>query len=75
MTEDEARELCRRLSAEHPDRHTHQWVATRSGEEWAVAKIGVPPADEAMGTEVRADERPPTPDDPRPPLPPWVGPA
>jgi hypothetical protein len=38
--------------------------------EWRVAKIGLAPADEEIsGTEVRADERPPTPDDPRPPGP------
>jgi hypothetical protein len=75
MTEAEARALCKRLAAEHPDRRTHQWVATRRGDEWAVAKIDVPPVEDAPRTEVRADERPPTPDDPRKPLPPWVGPA
>jgi hypothetical protein len=31
-----------------------------------VAKIGLaPPDEEVTGTEIRADEKPPTPDDPR----------
>lgn len=65
MTEAEARELCARLAAEHPDRLTHQWIATQRDGEWGVAKIGVPPANPDSTAEVRADERPPTPDDPR----------
>ena len=64
MTEAEARALCKRLAAEHPDRHTHQWIATRRDDEWAVAKIGVPPVEDDPKREVRADERPPTPDAP-----------
>jgi hypothetical protein len=64
MTEAEARAYCDRLAAEHPDRHTHTWVATRRGEEWVVAKIGVPPPAKTT-PETRADERPPTPEDPQ----------
>jgi hypothetical protein len=67
MTEQEARDLCARLSAEHPDRDTHQWLAVQRDGEWRVAKIGLPPADEHTVAEVRSDERPATPDDPRPP--------
>jgi len=34
--------------------------------DWRVAKIGLaPPDEEVTGTEIRADERPPTSDDPR----------
>lgn len=65
MTEREARDLCARHTAEHPDRATHQWIPTQRDGEWNVAKIGVPPANVDGTAEIRADERPPTPDDPR----------
>jgi hypothetical protein len=65
MTEQKAREQCAQLAAEHPDRHTHRWVPTQRGEEWVVAKIGLPPPSEDFSPEVRADERPSTPDDVR----------
>ena len=36
--------------------------------DWQVVKIGLPPAgEEVTGTETRADEKPPTPGDPRSP--------
>ena len=35
--------------------------------EWAVAKVALPPAGSETVGEVRADERPSTPDDPRTP--------
>ena len=68
MTRAEAEAECERLRTESPERHTHRWVPTKDGEGgWQVAKIGLPPADEEVtGTETRADEKPPTPDDPRP---------
>lgn len=65
MTEREARNLCARLADEHPDRLTHQWIPSQRDGEWQVAKISVPPANPDRTAEVRADERPPTPDDPR----------
>jgi hypothetical protein len=67
VTEAEAQAECARLSAESPQRHTHRWVPREDGEGgWQVVKIGLPPADdEVTGTEVRADEKPPTGDDPR----------
>jgi hypothetical protein len=64
MNEAEAKEVCARLAAEHPDRHTNRWVATKRDGEWVVAKIGLPPAPEELTAERRADERPPTPDAP-----------
>jgi hypothetical protein len=64
VTEQEARDACAQLSAEHPDRETHRWVPTQRGEEWVVAKIGLPPAADSSSAEIRADERPPTPDAP-----------
>jgi hypothetical protein len=57
-------DLCVRNSAEHPDRETHRWVADRRGDDWVVVKIGLPPAVDPTSTEIRADERPPTPDPP-----------
>jgi len=65
MNEIEAKEECARLGAEHPDRHTHHWVPTKRGDGWAVAKIGLPPPPNDTTAEVRADEKPPTPDDVR----------
>jgi hypothetical protein len=64
MNEVEAKEACTRLAAEHPERHTHRWVPTKRGDEWMVAKIGLPPPGNTTA-ELRADERPPTPDDVR----------
>jgi hypothetical protein len=68
MTKAEAEAECERLRTESPERHTHRWVPVQATSgDWQVAKIDLPPADEEAGTEIRADERPPTPDDPRPP--------
>jgi hypothetical protein len=68
MTHAEAEAECQRLSTESPERHTHRWVPVEDADGgWQVAKIGLAPADEEVtGTETRADEKPPTPDDPRP---------
>ena len=73
MTEQEAKERCRQLSEEHPDRFTHQWVPTRRGSEWTVAKIGVPPASVDATPEIRAEEKRSVPDDPRDQTP-WLNP-
>lgn len=78
MNEVEAKEACARLAAEHPDRHTHRWIPTKRDGEWAVVKIGLPPQEDTIA-EVRADERPATPDDVRDSMPfgnsppPWFG--
>lgn len=65
VNEAEAKETCAQLAASHPDRHTHRWVPTKRGDEWVVAKIGLPPpTDDSSTAELRADERPPTPDAP-----------
>ena len=65
MTEAEARELCARLAAEHADRHTHQWRPRQEAHgSWSVVKIALPPAEETT-PETRAEEKPPTADDPR----------
>jgi hypothetical protein len=64
MNEVETKDACARLAAEHPDRHTHRWVPTKRGDDWVVAKIGLPPPSAKTTAERRADERPPTPDAP-----------
>jgi hypothetical protein len=67
MTRAEAERECARLAAEHPDRETHQW-RPREGSDgtWSVVKIALPPNDARKDAEIRADEKPPTGDDPRP---------
>jgi hypothetical protein len=67
MTREEAALACTRLGEEHPDRETHRFVPREGPDgQWSVAKIGLPPvAQEALGRETRADEKSPTPDDPR----------
>jgi hypothetical protein len=62
----DADELCIRLAAEHPDRGTHRWRAREEEDgDWIVVKIALPlRGDERTKPEMRADERPATPDDP-----------
>jgi hypothetical protein len=68
MTRAEAERECARLAAEHPDRMTHSWFPRRGPEgTWSVAKIGIPPLESSNTAETRADEKPPTADDPRAP--------
>lgn len=65
MTEAEAREACARLAAEHEDRETHQWRPREEADgSWSVIKIALPPPGDTSA-ETRAEERPPTADDPR----------
>jgi hypothetical protein len=69
MTRAEADQACERLGLEHPDRATHRWMPRRAGDGgWSVVKVGLAPASKAedLKGEQRADEKPPTPDDPRP---------
>ncbi len=73
MNEQEAKERCEQMAAEHPDRATHRWVPLEGKDgEWSVAKINLPPAPKPTGTATRAAPRP-DPDDPRQ-LPPWLDP-
>ncbi len=65
MNESEAREACTRFAAEHPDRATHQWHPRQEADgSWSVVKIALPPNADTT-PETRAEERPPTADDPR----------
>ena len=68
VTREEAELACKRLAEEHPDRETHRWIPHEGADgSWGVAKINLPPQrEEALTAETRADEKPPTGDDPRP---------
>jgi hypothetical protein len=66
MTRAEAEHECARLAAEHPDRATHQWRPREEADgTWTVVRIALSPIDSDRQAEVRAEEQPPTPDDPR----------
>ena len=40
MNEQEAKERCAQLAAEHPDRETHRWTPVQGKDgAWSVAKI------------------------------------
>lgn len=66
MTREEAELACKRNAESHPDRDTHQWRSSPDGVGgWQVMKIAISPQKD-MIAELRADERPPTGDDPRP---------
>ena len=67
VTREEAETECARLAREHPDRETHRFVPRQGSDGvWSVAKVGLAPLpDGPVGAETRADEKPPTPDDPR----------
>jgi hypothetical protein len=68
MTRGEAEQACKRLAEEDPDRETHRWIPHQAPDgSWVVAKINLPPQEqEKLTAETRGDEKPPTPDDPRP---------
>jgi hypothetical protein len=75
VTREQAEAVCAKNAAEHPDREIAQWRPQELPDgTWTVVRIGIPPMPD-MSEEIRADERPPTPDDPRPDVPPTVGPA
>jgi len=75
MTREEAEATCRRYAAEHPDRDTAQWrPAQQADGSWAVVRVGLKPS-APTGTATQADERPPTPPDPRPDIPNTIGPV
>jgi hypothetical protein len=68
MIREEAAAECRRLHAEHPERATHQWFPRDEGNgDWVVVRVPAPAGTrvDPLSTEIRADEKPPTPDDPR----------
>ena len=70
VTREEAEAECRRLAGEHPERGSYRWFAREAAGDggWVVVRVPVPPGTrvDPLKTEIRADEKPPTPDDPRP---------
>jgi hypothetical protein len=65
MDREAAEHEAARLAAGHPHRETHRFLAREQQDgSWAVVKVGLPPLGE-LTAETRAEERPPTPDDPR----------
>ena len=68
MTREQAEAECKRLAGESPDRETHRWLPREEEDgSWSVVKVNLPPADPSdLTAETRADELPPTGDDPRP---------
>jgi hypothetical protein len=72
---------CERLAAESPDSSRSSWIPRRRDDgSWEVVRLdGVPSANRSRTAETRADERPPTGEDPRTAAVrnagPWVGPG
>jgi hypothetical protein len=66
---EEAEAQARRQQAEHPERSSYRWFAREAdGDDgWVVVRVALPPGTriDPLTTEIRADEKPPTPDDPR----------
>jgi hypothetical protein len=72
MNEQQAKDQCTQLTAEHPDRETHRWVPVQDKDgNWSAAKINLPPVSKPTGTETRATKS--GAEDPRQ-LPPWLDP-
>ncbi len=70
MTREEAEQRCTELAAESPERDTHRWIPREEPDgSWSVVKIALPPVGD-LTAETRAAERPDTPPDPRPDVPP-----
>jgi len=65
MTEEEARAECARLSREHPDRETSQFLPREVEGGWAVVKVALAPPLDNLTTETKAASRPETAEDPR----------
>jgi hypothetical protein len=66
VTRTEAERECARLATEHADRETHQWHPRPEPDgAWSVVKIALAPTDANRQAEIRAEEKPPTADDPR----------
>jgi hypothetical protein len=69
MTRDEAMNAAKRLTAEHPDRRTHTWIARESTPGgWEVVKVRLPGEmrRDPMKATTEAKPKPPEADDPRP---------
>jgi hypothetical protein len=68
MTREEAIAECSRLALEHPDRTTHSWLPREGAPgEWSVVRVGIP-SPGPLHTAQESRPKPPTADDPRPPM-------
>jgi hypothetical protein len=66
MNRAEAKHECERLAAEHVDRADSRWVPQEMPDgNWRAVKVGIAPPDALRQAELLAEEKPPTPDDPR----------
>jgi hypothetical protein len=68
MTRAEAEQERDRLTREHPDRSTHQWmVRADASNDWSVVKVAFPRGVHAdpLKATTEAKPKPPQPDDPR----------
>ena len=52
MERSEAEQLRDRMAAEHPDRETHSFILSERDGVWTVAKVALPPALGASGSEL-----------------------
>jgi hypothetical protein len=68
MTRDEATAEAKRLTAEHPDRETHTWIAREASAGWEIVKVRVPGGvrRDPLKATTEAKPKPPDADDPRP---------
>jgi len=78
MTEQEAKDRCAQLAAEHPDRATTNWLPVKQKDgTWAVARIPLPPPAKPSGESTKADHEPlpanPRAENPWINPPPWIG--
>ena len=68
LRREEAEAKCRRLAAEHPERHRYRWFARRvDGEGWVVVRVAARPGArvDPLRATTEAKPKPPHADDPR----------
>jgi len=67
MSREEAEAEAGRLSAEHPERDRHHWLARERDGDWEVVRIPLPPGQriDPLKATVETKPKPPEPDDPR----------
>jgi hypothetical protein len=67
MTREEAQRACAELAESSPERETHRFFPREDDSgEWQVAKVNLPGGNKKLGTETKAETRPPNGEDPRP---------
>ena len=77
MTRAEAQERSEKLNRDRPDGEAPWIVREASPGDWQLVRPRVPglPVREPLKATTEAKPKPPQADDPRPPFPPYVGPA